>query len=753
MDRLKNDCQDAIKNAKEKYLKDLGAKLADPTTGQKTYWRILNKFLNKCKIPRIPPLFFQNKFITNYEEKTTLFNNFFSSQCTPFVTNSELPELHFLTNSRISTFDINMNEIKDIINGLSTKKAHGPDHISVNMVKLCGHHLYVPLKIIFINILETGIFPDQWKEANVTPVHKKNDKQIISNYRPISLLPVLAKVFERIIFKNLYNYLVSNNLITKNQSGFRPGDSCTNQLLSLVHEIQTAFDHRKCLEVRSVYLDMSKAFDKVWHEGLIFKLKQNGIEGKFLNLLQNYLTNRKQRVVLNGMESNWGEIKAGVPQGSVLGPLLFLVYINDLEEGIKSSVRFFADDTSLFSIVHDIVVSAEELNHDLNLIKKWAYQWKMSFNPDATKPAEEILFSQKLKSPDHPTIYFNNVEVKRVNHHKHLGLILDSKLSFAKHISEKISTARKGIGIIKHLSPYLPLKSRDQIFKMHIRPHLDYCDFIYHIPSKVRELDTFDSSHTLNYQMHALESTQYQAALAVSGAWKGTSRSKIYDELGWETLDHRRMFRRLTQFYKIMNGLTPEYLRILIPSLRRHLFGYGNTNILNTIFCRTDRYQNSFFPDCITIWNDLGPELRGAESLSCFKNNVIKVYRPVNKSLFDIHDPNGIRWIFQLRVGLSPLKNHKKSHNFQDTPDDLCHCTLSSETSHHYLLHCPNYINHRNVLFQVISPVMFANNLRFLDDQSFLHLLLYGHDKLKLCENRIILKATINFIKETLRFS
>ena len=295
-----------------------------------------------------------------------------------------------------------------------------------------------PFKIISNNILQTGIFPDQWKKANVTPVHKKNDKQLITNYRPISLLPILAKVYERIIFKNLYNYLISNNLITKNQSGFRPGDSVTNQLLSLVNDIHTAFDDGKCLEVRSVFLDMSKAFDKVWHEGLIFKLKQNGIEGKLLSLFNDYLSNRKQRVVINGSESSWGDINAGVPQGSVLGPLLFLVYINDLEVGIKSSVKFFADDTSLFSVVRDPLISAEELNHDLDLINQWAHQWKMCFNPDPTKQAEEVLFSYKNISPQHPPIYFNNTEVKRVDDHKHLGLVLDSKLSFTKHINEKL---------------------------------------------------------------------------------------------------------------------------------------------------------------------------------------------------------------------------------------------------------------------------------------------------------------------------
>ena len=155
-----------------------------------------------------------------------------------------------------------------------------------------------------------------------------------------TLLPLCGKIFEKIIFNNLYKYLTTHQLITKKQSGFRPGDSTTNQLIDLVEEIHQALDSTKSLEVRAVFLDISKAFDKVWHDGLIFKMRQNGISGKLLKLFQNYLSNKKQRVVLNGFSSGYSSIESGVPQGSVLGSLLFLIYINDLEKNIKSNVIF-----------------------------------------------------------------------------------------------------------------------------------------------------------------------------------------------------------------------------------------------------------------------------------------------------------------------------------------------------------------------------------------------------------------------------
>ena len=283
------------------------------------------------------------------------------------------------------------------------------------MLLLCDESVILPLQIIFTNILSTSTYPDMWKIANVTPIYKKGDKQLIKNYRPISLLPIYGKILEKIIFNNLYAYLHRNNLITKNQSGFRPCDSTTNQLLYLLDEIHQAFDSTKSLEVRAVFLDFSKAFDKVWHDGLIFKLEQNGISGNLLRHLQNYLDDRKQRVVINGSYSDYTNIESGVPQGSVLGPLLFLVYIDDLERNIKSNIKFFAEDTMLFSTVKNPEISANELNRDLDAKRMWAHQWKLEFNPDRTKQATEVLFSYKESSPNHPQIMFNGTIVAKMN--------------------------------------------------------------------------------------------------------------------------------------------------------------------------------------------------------------------------------------------------------------------------------------------------------------------------------------------------
>ena len=284
------------------------------------------------------------------------------------------------------------------------------------------------------------------------------------------------------MYDAIYFHLDSCDLLNPNQSGFRPGDSTINQLISITHTIFKAFDCNPPLDVRSVYLDISKAFDRVWHEGLIYKLRRCGVSGELLSLIRSFLMNRKQRTVLNGQNSDWGDISAGVPQDSILGPLFFLVYINDLAANVKCNVKLFADDTSLFTVVEDPNTAASDMNHDLELIKQWAHDWKMSFNPDPQKQAVELIFSTKKVETNHPEIRFNNAPVVRVDEHKHLGIILDTKLSFSTHIKAAISKTRKGIGLLKYLSKYLPRHTLNDLYKLYVQPHLEHGDLIYHFP-------------------------------------------------------------------------------------------------------------------------------------------------------------------------------------------------------------------------------------------------------------------------------
>ena len=310
----------------------------------------------------------------------------------------------------------------------------------------------------------------------------------------------------------MFSFFLGNNPLAPNQSGFKPGDSCINQLLSITHEMYSSFDDG--FEVRSVFLDISKTFDRVWHEGIIFKRKQKGISDDLLNI-SDFLRNRKQRITLNGQSSSWIIVNAGVPQGSILGPLLFLIYINDLSDGLSSNAKLFADDTSLFSVVRDINTSAIELNKDLKKINDWAFQWKLTFNPDRSKQAQEIIFSRKIKKATHPPLLFNNNNVSQVNSQKHLGITLDVKLTFQEHLKNVFNKRNKTIGLLRKLSNLLPRQALVTIYNAFVRPYLGYADVLY--------------DQAFNNSFHAkIESIQYNACLAITGAIRGTSREKIY---------------------------------------------------------------------------------------------------------------------------------------------------------------------------------------------------------------------------------
>ena len=218
-----------------------------------------------------------------------------------------------------------------------------------------------------------GVFSDTWKMENIIPVYKKEAKYSGKNYRPISILQIFAKVSESLFFNSFFFYFHNNNLFTKCQSGFMPRDSCISQLLSVVHQIQTSFDSKPLINVRAIFLDISKAFDNLRYQILLFELRSYGVEGNLFRSLENSLDNRKQRVILDGQCSSWKIILSGVPQGSVLGPLLLLIHLSDLANGLNSICKIFTDDTSISSKVFDKDKSQRDLNNDLSIISEWVF--------------------------------------------------------------------------------------------------------------------------------------------------------------------------------------------------------------------------------------------------------------------------------------------------------------------------------------------------------------------------------------------
>ena len=632
-----------------------------------------------------------------------------------------------LTFNKLCSFAIRECDIVKIISKLNPKKAHGFDGISAELLRKCSHEIAFPLKLIYDKALQTGLYPNTWKKANVQPVHKKNSRQIVSNYRPISLLCICGKIFEKVIFDNMYAFFKVNNLISPNQSGFRPGDSTINQLLSIAHEIFVGFEDFD--ETRAVFLDISKAFDKTWHDGLIYKLKQMGIDGDLVKLLGDYLSNRFQRVVLNGQESGWKKINAGVPQGSVLGPLLFLVYINDLTDNISSNIKLFADDSSLFTRVRNNAnATFERLTNDLATITNWASQWKMKFNPDITKQAIEVIFSHKHCNPrknpktPHPPLTFNNIPVDRRSSTKHLGVILDERLSFREHVNEAIEKAKKGIALMKFLSNKVSASVLELTYIMYVRPHLDYGDVIYHNQN--------------SNSMELLEKVQYQAALLVSKCWKGTSKRKLYNELGWEALAQRRIGRRLTLYYKINNNLAPDYLK----------------NSIKDFHPRTNRFKNSFFPFCADRWQLLPDDMKNARNVPHFKKLYKSANIPPKKGFFNIIDRAGTSILMKLRVDFSDLRDHRFNHGFRNCPSPTCRCGCEDETTEHFLARCSLFTEHRASLLGTISN-LFNNDISILPHNHLTDILLFGSAVYNDITNKLILESTIRYIKCTKRFA
>ena len=362
---------------------------------------------------------------------------------------------------------------------------------------------------------------------------------------------------------------------------------------------------------------------------------------------------------------------------------------------------------------------------------------EMSFNPDPNKQAQELIFFRKVQTTNHPSLFFNENVVPKTTLQKHLGMFLDSKLNFSENLKTIFQKTNKTIGLHCKLQTLLPRAPLITIYKSFIRPHLDYGDIIY------------DQTFNMSFQQK-METIQYNAALAITGAIRGYSREKLYQELGLETPQQQRWYRKLCCFYKILTSQSPKYLYSIIP-IHNMSYRTRQCNKIPAMNVKHDFFKNTFFSSTIMEWNKLDWEIKSSESIATFKKRILSFIRPSANSKSNCHNPRGIKLLSQLRLGLSHLREHKFKHNFQDSLDPFCSCGKGEvETISHYLLHCSNYSEERLALLNTIRNIDMS--ILQLSDSKLTSVLLFGDTSFDSNKNTFILDAIIDYIISTGRF-
>ena len=340
-----------------------------------------------------------------------------------------------------------------------------------------------------------------------------------------------------------------------------------------------------------------------------------------------------------------------------------------------------------------------------------------------------MLFSRKKKTQIHRTISFNNIQVEGASHHNHLAVLLDKKLNFKQYIDTTILKINKGISVIKRLRHSLPRKSLMTIYKAFLKPLIDYGDIICDQPQN-------------DFFCKKLEPVQYKIALAITGAIQGTSRDKIYQELGIESFKSRRWYKRLSYMFKIMKEEAPNYLTNLVPKCETNTrTGNNNTTTFNS---RTNCFKYSFFPSTVNGWIIFDLNIRNSESISVFKSQLLSFIRPIQTNIYNIFEPKGLTFRTRLRLGLSHLNEHRFQHNFQDCLNPLCSCSIEIEDTSHCLLHCHHFSYHLAALMNSVKSL--CDSFDSISDNVKEDLLLYGDSRFDENKNKVIWKETINYI-------
>ena len=611
----RNKATHAINKARREYEASIAKECRKNPKGVWNYMKSTNKV--KSRIPNLKKS--DGSLTTTDEEIAEELNKQYYSVFTK-ETLENMPTFiakTLLTNP-LTTITIIKEDIAKILKTLHPRKAAGLDAIHPAVLREIADVISIPLQIIYQRSLDHAILPKKWLQAGVIPIFKKGATTDPANYRPVSLTSVLCKVLERIIVTHILRHLNANHLHAAQQHGFLPKKSITTNLLEALNIWTEALMHN--LPVDVIYLDYAKAFDTVPHQRLINQVETFGIQGNVLNWIRAFLTDRQQKVLVNGVESSWSPVESGIPQGSILGPVLFTLFVNDIPSFIHTHISMYADDTKIFCpIINDD--DAMDLVEDLANLQEWARKMQMRFHPTKCKVmhlgSNNPRYNYYMQdSYTETTCQQHTLQATHVE--KDLGIYIDAELKFTKHIEEKVNTANRLLGYLRRTFKFLNKETLSLLYKSLIRPHLEFGSCIWAPKQK--------------YNIKLVENVQRRATKLIPEL-RDLPYNERLKELKLETLSYRRMRADLIETYRILTSqhiidtnchcsLCPEK-SMLSASLSGST--RGNTRKLQ-VHDATKVRQHFFANRIIQYWNQLSESAVNSKNVDVLKNHIEKEF-------------------------------------------------------------------------------------------------------------------------------